>query len=158
MIFIDEAGFNQHLRRSQARSRRNTRAVVTVPTVGGRNVSLILALNNRGVVHSKVIAQGTTNAELFVEFLAELRQKVPDPDNLIIMDNARIHKAAAVKRFIEEVRFQVHYLPPYSPMFNPVEKAFSKIKCHARNILSEPDENHILTQVIDKMRQNCNSN
>ncbi|KAF6199485.1 hypothetical protein GE061_007511 [Apolygus lucorum] len=33
LIFIDESGFNLHLRRSRARSFVNTRAVLTIPTV-----------------------------------------------------------------------------------------------------------------------------
>lgn len=49
IIFIDESGFNCHLRRTKARSKINTPARVIVPTVRGRNVSLIAAINIQGM-------------------------------------------------------------------------------------------------------------
>jgi hypothetical protein len=44
------------------------------------------------------------------------------------MDNAKIHHGEEVRDLIE--RFGVHliYLPAYSPDFQPIEEAFSKIK------------------------------
>lgn len=49
---------------------------------------------------------------------------------------------------MDEVGLHVKYLPPYSPRLNPAEKAFSKVKLHAKNLLSEPCENHDLVSVI----------
>jgi transposase len=44
------------------------------------------------------------------------------------MDNLSAHKGDRVKELIEERGCQLLYLPPYSPDFNPIEEAFSKIK------------------------------
>ena len=51
IISIDESGFNYHLRRNKTRSRVNTSAHIIVPTVRGRNVSLIAAMNLHGIIH-----------------------------------------------------------------------------------------------------------
>lgn len=44
------------------------------------------------------------------------------------MDNCVIHHTPQVVRMIEEVGAIVHFLPPYSPDYNPIEMTFSKVK------------------------------
>jgi transposase len=44
------------------------------------------------------------------------------------MDNLTAHKGGRVKELIEEQGCELLYLPPYSPDFNPIEEAFSKVK------------------------------
>ena len=45
-----------------------------------------------------------------------------------LMDNLPAHKPARVRELIEERGCELVYLPSYSPDFNPIEEAFSKIK------------------------------
>jgi len=140
LIFIDESGFNYHLRRSQARSKINTRAVITVPTVRGRNTTLILAMNNQRVLYCKVIKSGNCNSSIFKEFLTELFEVLEQEElhgSFLIMDNAAIHKTREVKLEVEEKQHLIKYLPPYSPTLNPVEHAFSKIKASTRRLLAD---------------------
>ena len=44
------------------------------------------------------------------------------------MDNLSAHKPARVRELIEGRGCELIYLPAYSPDFNPIEEAFSKIK------------------------------
>jgi transposase len=44
------------------------------------------------------------------------------------MDNLSVHKSAWVREVIEERGCQLWFLPPYSPDYNPIEQAFSKVK------------------------------
>lgn len=46
----------------------------------------------------------------------------------IVLDNAAIHKVAAVQGFIENRGYKAGYLPPYSPFLNPIELFWSKVK------------------------------
>ena len=46
----------------------------------------------------------------------------------MVMDNLSAHKSERVRELIEERGCEVLYLPPYSPNYNPIEEAFSKIK------------------------------
>lgn len=48
------------------------------------------------------------------------------------MDNLGSHKTAGVREAIEEAGATLLYLPRYSPDFNPIEKAFSKLKALLR--------------------------
>ena len=44
------------------------------------------------------------------------------------MDNLSAHKGERVRELIEQRGCELLYLPPYSPDFNPIEQAFSKVK------------------------------
>jgi transposase len=44
------------------------------------------------------------------------------------MDNLSSHKGPRVRELIEAAGAELRHLPPYSPDFNPIENAFSKLK------------------------------
>jgi transposase len=48
------------------------------------------------------------------------------------MDNLSSHKGLAVRAMIHAAGAKLIYLPPYSPDFNPIEKAFAKLKAGLR--------------------------
>jgi transposase len=52
----------------------------------------------------------------------------------LVLDNCSIHKVAGVERALASVGAHVLYLPPYSPEFNPIEEAWSKVKHALRRI------------------------
>jgi transposase len=55
-----------------------------------------------------------------------------EPGDVVIMDNLSSHKGPKVREMIEAVGASLLYLPPYSPDFNPIEMAFSKLKALLR--------------------------
>ena len=52
--------------------------------------------------------------------------------DVVVMDNLSSHKAPTVRAAIESVGAMLPFLPPYSPDFNPIEQAFSKLKAQLR--------------------------
>lgn len=52
--------------------------------------------------------------------------------DVVILDNLPAHKGAAVRETIEAAGARLLFLPPYSPDFNPIENAFSKLKTMLR--------------------------
>ena len=50
----------------------------------------------------------------------------------MVMDNLSAHKAERVRELIEGEGCELIYLPPYSPDYNPIRQAFSKIKGYLR--------------------------
>jgi hypothetical protein len=65
--------------------------------------------------------------------------------NVIIMDNAAFHKTDLVRNFFKDNNLTFLYLPPYSPMLNPIEECFSKVKNSIRKLLY--DGRHLLDSV-----------
>ena len=51
----------------------------------------------------------------------------------MVMDNLPAHKVEGVRSLLEAVGAELLYLPPYSPDFNPIEQAWSKIKQQLRS-------------------------
>jgi transposase len=65
----------------------------------------------------------TVNAESICDFLWKLRQANPGRFYVhLIWDNAQPHKDDEVYAFAKELGIKLHYLPPYSPNLNPVER------------------------------------
>lgn len=54
------------------------------------------------------------------------------PGDIVVMDNLSSHKGPRVRTMIESIGARLEYLPPYSPDFNPIENAFSKLKALLR--------------------------
>jgi transposase len=56
-------------------------------------------------------------------FLKVLRQKNPGKHKIhIILDNAGYHKSYKVRDYAKAMKIKLHYLPPYSPNLNPIER------------------------------------
>lgn len=79
-----------------------------------------------------MVLDGPINGRSFQTYVD--RVLIPDlrPGDIVIMDNLGSHKGPGVQAAIEAAGATVRYLPPYSPDFNPIEKAFSKLKAHLR--------------------------
>jgi transposase len=54
--------------------------------------------------------------------------------DVVIMDHLSSHKRASARERIEAAGATLRFLPPYSPDFNPIEEAFSRLKAMLRKI------------------------
>jgi transposase len=54
------------------------------------------------------------------------------PGDVVVLDNLAMHRQPEVQAAIEAVGARLRFLPPYSPDFNPIELAFSKLKAFLR--------------------------
>ena len=69
-----------------------------------------------------------TSAEVLRSFVKhELVPRLRTGD-LVVCDNLSVHKDREVLALIRAAGADVLYLPPYSPEFNPIEQAWSKLK------------------------------
>jgi transposase len=55
-------------------------------------------------------------------------------NDIVVMDNCRVHMAPAVRQAIEKAKASVRYLPKYSPDLNPIELPYSKFKAYLRKV------------------------
>ena len=56
------------------------------------------------------------------------------------MDNLSSHKGPGVRELIEAAGAELHYLPPYSPDFNPIENAFANLKALFRKAATKQEK------------------
>ena len=78
------------------------------------------------------VLNGPMNGGAFTTYVARVLVPGLSPGDIVIMDNLSSHKAPAVRAAIEKAGAALLFLPPYSPNFNPLEMAFSKLKVHLR--------------------------
>ena len=129
LVFLDETGFSQHTRRTYGYSSINSPAYITVPANRGINRSVLCAIGVHGLIASEC-RTGSFNSESFIRFIED--KLVPYfrlyPRKVLVMDNARIHKTAAVERVLQLNGIPFKFLTPYSPELNPIEEFFSMTK------------------------------
>jgi transposase len=59
---------------------------------------------------------------------------------VLVLDNLRAHKTAAVRRLLDRSGFAYRYLPAYSPDLSPIEPAWAKLKAELRRIAARSAE------------------
>ena len=130
IVWVDECGFNLHIRRKFGRARRGEHASLPVANSRGRNISACAAMSDDGLLH-EIIRPGAYNTEHFCAFLTSLFVILSGMGRShcwIILDNVRFHHSASVRTCTEQHGHHLVFLPPYSPMLNPIESLFSKWK------------------------------
>lgn len=75
-----------------------------------------------------MVLDGPMHGAAFVAYVEQVLVPTLKPGDIVIMDNLPAHKPIAVCEAIEKAGATLKFLPPYSPDFNPIEMAFSKLK------------------------------
>ena len=75
-----------------------------------------------------MVADGPMDGEMFLAWVRQFLCPTLQPADIVILDNLSSHKVHGVQQAIAAAGATVHYLPPYSPDLNPIEKLFSKLK------------------------------
>jgi transposase len=127
LVFVDEMGTNTSLSPLYAWAPRGERVSCSVPRNRGPNTTLLSSMSVEGMGTSLAV-EGATNREVFETYVQRVLAPTLRPGQVVVMDNLTAHKGDRVKELIEEQGCELLYLPPYSPDFNPIEEAFSKIK------------------------------
>ena len=69
-----------------------------------------------------------TDGDVFLAYVQQQLAPRLKPGDIVVMDNLAAHKGPAVIAAIHAVGAEVLFLPPYSPEYNPIEKAWAKLK------------------------------
>jgi transposase len=103
-------------------------------TSGSRfGVNMVSSISNRGTMRF-MLFDGSMNAEMFKSFLRRLI-KGRDKKTFLIVDNARVHHAKLVKKWVvkHHDRIELFFLPAYSPEHNPDELLNNTLKAKLKN-------------------------
>lgn len=141
IVWIDETNFNLFCRRTRGRSRMGSRAVQHLPASRGPNIHLIGGISAAGVVLMEQ-RRGSFKSETANNWLRTLLQQWQDMGNqlgdlVIVCDNAPCHRT--LETAIDGTTATLLRLGPYSPMLNPIEIIWSKIKLFVKAHLKVPN-------------------
>ena len=126
-MFLDESGVTTQMTRRYGRAPRGERMQEGAPAGHWRTLTLLGALTVGGL-RAPMTIESPTDGDVFLAYLEQVLCPQLQPGHVVIMDNLAAHKVAGVRSLIEACGAQLLYLPPYSPDFNPIEQAWSKIK------------------------------
>jgi transposase len=127
LVFVDEMGTNISLSPLYGWAKKGQRAHCSVPRNRGANTTLLSSMSVDGMGPSLAV-EGATNREVFETYVERVLAPTLRKGQVIVMDNLSAHKGERVRELIEQRGCELLYLPSYSPDFNPIEEAFSKIK------------------------------
>jgi transposase len=131
LVFVDEMGTNISLSPKYGWSKKGHRAPGSVPRNRGKNTTLLASMSLEGMGPSLAV-EGATSAKVFETYVELVLAPNLRRGQVVVMDNLSAHKGARVRELIEGRGCELMYLPPYSPDSNPIEEAFSKLKCLIR--------------------------
>lgn len=95
------------------------------------NVMGAIELNTMNVVSC---CPDKVNGETTVVFLDQLKEAYPNAPKIhIILDQSGYHRSQLVKDAALEKGIELHYLPPYSPNLNPIERLWKVMNEQVRN-------------------------
>lgn len=100
----------------------------TLPTTNKQfRLHFVGALNLCGM---KIMAREyeTVNAENMIDYLKNLEIYSSAPKIHVICDNGRANKNKMLEEYLKTSRIQIHYLPPYSPNLNPIERLWKVMR------------------------------
>lgn len=79
-------------------------------------------------MNAPMVLDGAMNGIAFHAYVEQVLVPTLTPADIVIMDNLPPHETEGVRTAIEAAGCRLLFLPPYSPDFNPIENAFSKLK------------------------------
>jgi transposase len=119
--------------RTHGRCAKGQRLRMGFPHSHRKTTTLVAGLRLSGMV-APMVLDGPINGDWFEAYVDQVLVPTLRPGDIVIMDNLSSHKRLSVKLLIEAAGATLAFLPPYSPDFNPIEKAFSKLKTNLRRI------------------------
>ncbi len=127
LVFVDKMGTNISLSPVYGWSKKGRRAYCSVPRNRGKNTTVLASMSVEGMGPSLAV-EGATNSQVFETYVERVLAPTLCGGQVVVMDNLSAHKGERVRELIEGRGCELLYLPSYSPDFNPIEEAFSKIK------------------------------
>jgi transposase len=133
LIFVDESGYRLGSSPRFGWAPRGDDAPGKAVHGAWQTITMIGALALDGFRGFMTVDAGT-GAEVFLAFVQEELVSNLRPGDLVVMDNLSAHKIADVRTAIQSAGADVLFLPPYSPEFNPIERAWAKLKDFVRRL------------------------
>lgn len=137
--FVEETSTNRTYCRRYGRAPGGQRVNQAGPLHRGPNVPLIAALPPRGL-GAALSGSGAVNGAVFAAYLDQVLGPTLRPGDVVVLDNLTAHKVDGLAALVEKRGARRLYRPPYSPDFNPIALAFSKLKTKLRQLQAHTRE------------------
>ncbi len=131
LVFIDETAVSTNMVRLRGRAPSGIRVIGAVPLGTWKTITFVAALRHNKMT-APMVVEGAMNGEMFLAYVEQCLVPTLQRNDIVVMDNCRIHLVAGIREAIEKARATLRYLPKYSPDLNPIEMSYSKFKALMR--------------------------
>lgn len=106
-----------------------------VETSGSRSrLNLMGAINLTALDKTVIREYDKINSHNIARFFIAIRETYPIKQKIhVILDGAGYHRTEQVKTWAYLLNIELHYLPPYSPNLNPIERLWKVMNEEVRN-------------------------
>lgn len=105
-----------------------------LPTTASRTRINLMGAIELATMHVIAKEYKTINGDAIIDFLDTIRSAYPEaPTVHVILDQAGYHRSDDVKVHADKIGVKLHFLPPYSPNLNPIERLWKVMNEVARN-------------------------
>lgn len=133
LIFVDESGFRLGSPPRYGWAPRGDDAPGKTVCGAWKTITMLGAIALDGFRGLMTIDAGTST-DVFLAFVQQVLAPSLRRGDIVVMDNLAAHRAPIVRHALEAIGAEVLFLPPYSPEFNPIEKAWAKLKDILRRV------------------------
>jgi len=133
LVFIDETAVSTNLVRLNGRAPRGERVIGSVPLGTWKTITFVAALRHNKMT-APMVVEGAMTGEMFLAYVEQCLVPTLKRNDIVVMDNCRVHLAPAIREAIEKAGATLRYLPKYSPDLNPIEMPYSKFKTFLRKV------------------------
>ena len=121
---LDETSFGRNCKESKGYSPRGQTLSIKRKQPRMTIISSLVVVSNDSIIKHQEL-QGSFNTQTFCLFLESLN--LPQK-SVILLDNVRFYHSLPAKKIAIEKTWELLFVPPYSPWYNPIEGVFSIIK------------------------------
>jgi transposase len=148
LVFVDETWATTNMAPLHGWAPRGERLRAGIPLGRWKRTTFVAGLRLTGMT-APMVLEGSINGARFLDYVRRVLAPTLTQGDIVVIDNLSSHKSDEVREAIEAVGATVRFLPPYSPDFNPIEKAFAKLKALLRRAAARTLE--ALRQAIDNL-------
>ena len=127
IIYADECGFRAESYRRHGYAPRGESVLGLVSGKRTRTTTLVAARID-STFTAACLFDGGCDATCFNAWVETYLCPRLSHTDVVVFDNARIHKTLRTRELIQASGAEILFLPPYSPDYNPIEHDFANIK------------------------------
>lgn len=127
IVYVDECGFRAESYRQHGYAPKGERVLGLISGRRTRTTTLVAARID-STFTAPCLFDSSCDSACFNAWLEAYLCPRLSASDVVVLDNAKIHKTRQTRELIEASGAEVLFLPPYSPDYNPIEHDFANIK------------------------------
>nr|AAB42034.1 42 kDa 'D,D35E' transposase [Oxytricha trifallax] len=134
-IHADEAVFTFNTFIQKSWYKRHSNIEVYDQKVKVQTMAILGGISEDAGLETYVIHPRSIKTEQYIKFLEQLREKYPEQEIILFVDNLSVHKTKETRKSYEQLRITPVFNVPYSPQFNGIEFYWGILKGHYKKLL-----------------------